>query len=242
MPSLRTHISRFRKKAFLKLLKTSDALSGGDLAERKRLEWNGYHKTNYSFRKDQIAFIHLPKTAGTSLSKILQSDSLDRFVNSSVHRPISIHCPPAEFKYVTIMRNPVDRVWSQYQMILRMDDGYSYKKFAKDGLQHFLEKSWLVKDMLCQYLTGKIYGKMGEDDLKLAIENLNQISWVLDFDRFPEECASLCGELDIPLGNVPFELKANYPPPSEQEKSLIESDNIMDIAIFNHWKNNKANA
>jgi hypothetical protein len=59
---------------------------------------------------------------------VLQDNS--KFINIQRHSPVSKYCSPEDYSYITIIRNPIDRVWSQYQMILRSDENYPYKNYG----------------------------------------------------------------------------------------------------------------
>ena len=135
---------------------------------------NGFHNPNYRFNKEQIASVHIPKTGGTSLNKILQESGDLRFINLNIHKPVSNKCSPQDYRYITVMRDPIDRVWSQYQMVLRSEKGYPYQKFAQQGLAVFLEKCWAVRNMNCRYITGELEAEPNTNTLDRAFENLSQ--------------------------------------------------------------------
>jgi len=223
------------------------ALRWIDIIGNTEYEWefvyaqNGYHNPNYSFTTQQIALVHLPKTGGTSLAKTLQNDPDNRFVNLKVHRPISPDCPPDEYKYLTVMREPVARVWSQFQMALRSPKGYPSRKYAHKGLNVYLNNCWFVRDMACRYFTGNIKKAPTTDTAYKAMDNLNKFYAVLDFDHFANELTLFLDQKNIPAVEIPHERKSRYNTPSAEEIAMIESYNPSDLLLYNLWKKSKSN-
>ena len=73
-------------------------------------------------------------------------------------------------KYITCIRNPIDRVWSYYQMALR-EKKSPYNCYTSRGIKYFLEKCWECRNLMTKYLTGKIneIGKSDQDLISLAL-------------------------------------------------------------------------
>jgi hypothetical protein len=196
---------------------------------------NGYHNPNYRFRKDEINFLHLPKTGGTSLCKILANDPKSRFGRLNIHRPISKHCPPREYKYVTVLRDPVARVWSYYQMVLRSESGYPYQKWAKKGLEVFLIRCWAARNLATRYLAGDVHDEQTDLYYTKAIENLGEFYKVISFDKFNTESVDFLNEYDILFNDMYNERKATYQRPDLEEINLIKQFNQLDVRLYNHW-------
>ncbi len=154
---LRVLFSRSYNKVLEQLFRVVDSLLNTNFYWEHIFRKNGYHTNDFEFSKNQMAFVHLPKTGGTSFYKMLEEKRFEGIVNTRVHRPISIFCSPKEYKYLTIFRNPVDRVWSLYQMVLRTPPNSPYRKHASRGLSCFLENCWEARDMYCRYLSGDVY-------------------------------------------------------------------------------------
>ncbi len=101
-------------------------------------------------RKRALYFLHIPKTAGTSFMKILDSQydpaeicpahlwrDLLRLLPQSLHYSVfrghfyaylATHLPRHELRTITFVRNPVERALSQYRHILREPGHYFHKR------------------------------------------------------------------------------------------------------------------
>lgn len=235
MASLRTLLARAKRNAQRAAYGLADAVMDTDHKVRFVYRSNGYHTPNYRFAADEIMFVHLAKTAGTSLAKILQGDPQQRFPNLNIHRPISGHCAPADFKYITVLREPVSRVWSYYHMVLRNPAGYPYRNYAAKGLETFLKKAWPARNMAVRYVAGRVEQEPTQQTLALAQKNLAQFYAVLLFEDFGAEATAFCKQHGIPVGDIPTERKASYAAPTEAEAALIASYNKLDIALYEDW-------
>ncbi len=119
------------KRLFGKSLKIIDAVFWTDYYVKLHNRNIGFHDPTYRFNQNEIAFVHIPKTGGASLHNLLDQDEFSRFVNLNMHRPISQFCEPGEYSYITIMRDPVKRVWSYYQMVLKNPSGFPYTRISQ---------------------------------------------------------------------------------------------------------------
>jgi hypothetical protein len=236
MTSPLAYIARTKNNLVKVVFKAVDELTDGDRFIRFTYKKNGYHNPDYRFGKEQINFIHLPKTGGTSFCRLLENDPENRFAHLHIHKPISAHCPPGDYKYVTIMRNPVDRVSSLYQMVLRSKEGYPYQKWARQGLERYLDKCWATRNMLCRYLSAEVEDEPSESTFLKAQKNLGLFYGVLDFDNFTEEVSRFMEAYDIPHEQIPNERNHSYASPTEGEKDLIRQYNRWDVALFEEWK------
>ncbi|MFY0591785.1 hypothetical protein [Roseivirga sp.] len=236
MSSLRVKLARFKYSLIRSYLKVLDFLSNSDRLIRFVYHHNGYHNPGYSFDENEINFLHLPKTGGTSLCKILERDPEQRFGKLNIHRPVSINCPPAHFRYVTVMREPVARVWSYYQMVLRSEPGYPYQKWARKGLNVFLKKCWAARNMSCRYLSSEVDAEPNEQTLRKAEQHLSQFYAVIDFGDFSEEVVKFMKDHHIPFEQIPNERNFSYNQPKNAEIELIKSYNQWDIALYEYWK------
>lgn len=239
MSSLKVHLARLKNRSIKVLYKAIDQVMDTDKHLSFTYRQNGYHNPNYHFQNDQINFIHLPKTGGTSICKMLENDPEKRFVHINIHKPVSKHCAPSAYKYVTVLRDPVARVWSYYQMVLRSQAGYPYQKWANQGLEIFLSKCWPARNLACRYMSGQVMPEPNEQTLDLSISNLSHFYAVINFANFSEEVSAFMQEHKIPYATIPNERNYKYPSPTEEEKELILKYNTWDIALFENWRNHR---
>ena len=134
-----------------------------------------------------LVYLHMPKTAGTTLrmiiereyglSRIVQVDGLhknaevvkiyglDRLNNADVisgHQYFGLHkIVDSECKYITMLRDPVDRALSAYSHINMQKDR------CVDTLLDFMEHKQ-GKNFQTRLIAG------GEANLDLAIDNINR--------------------------------------------------------------------
>ena len=71
-------INKFNRKIFSIFLKKIDSLSLTNLDEKRRNYIFNYHRNDYKFEKNQIVFIHVPKTGGATIRDCLEKN-LDNF-------------------------------------------------------------------------------------------------------------------------------------------------------------------
>lgn len=236
MVSAKTYLYRIKKQSLKIVFQLYDYFMDTDKYIRYTHYVNGFHNTNYHFDSTKISFIHIPKTGGTTFGKLLKKDPQLRFENLSIHRPVSLNCNPANYQYVTILRDPIDRVWSQYQHVLRGGKKYPYNKHAKQGLERFLKKCWVVQNLTCRYISGNVYEEPNEKTLENANTNLNLFYAVLSFKDFSKEVKIFLIQHQIVTDQIPNERKVNYSQPSESEIELIKKFNLLDIELFEKWK------
>ena len=205
-------------------------------------QYRGIHSSNYEFSPNQLAFVHVPKTGGTSIVRIIPSliatgvPFCHSFPN---HHPISNACPPSSHKYVTVYRHPVDRVWSFWQMALRNDPDNPYRVFSS-SLEYFLQNTWPCRNLMTRYLTGHIYKEPDNQSVEQAFINLRNFYFVYDFERLTECHANfltlLARDYNLnrsidQLPSIPHLRKSSYLELPDQDRHLIEKYNHLDLAL-----------
>lgn len=233
---MKTYLARIKKKTFQSVFRLYDSIADTEMYAEYSNYKVGYDNPNYQFDKKDICFLHLPKCAGTSFAKILKNDPQNRFKELLIHRPISPNCPPSEYKYVTIMREPTSRVWSLYKMMLRQPENYPYRKHAMRGLEVFCQKNKAARNMVCRYLSGEMKGEPNVQTVKNAYANLRQFYYIISFDNFAVEASAFLEKHDIPFEKIPAERKANYAKPSPEEQLILQKYNQWDIRLFEKWQ------
>jgi len=236
MAGVRTQLARGKRKATRSWYQLLDALLDSDRAWQYTYRLNGLHTADYRFQPDQIMFVHLPKTGGTTFAKVFEAAPEGLFAHLHIHKAVSKHCPPGTFRYITTMRNPVDRVWSQYQHVLRYPEGADYRKFALRGLETFLQKCPAVRNYAVQYYAANMNGAPDEHVLRQAQHNLAQFETVIDFRNIATEITVLAERLKVPCNLVPNERKASYAGPTAAERALIVQYNALDLKLYETWE------
>lgn len=195
-----------------------------------------FHDSKYSFPDSKISLIHVPKTAGTSTAAILSKLDKDLFLNLDKHVPISEYCPPTRYRYITTLRDPVDRVWSYYHMILRSPDWYPYKAIATKGLKFFLGRCWEARNMYCRYYFGQPYVEPNINTISTALKNLMQFDAVFLFDRLYDDLLYFAkSRFNCSALEIPHHRQADYPRPSADQILAIQEFNWYDIALYNAY-------
>ncbi len=224
------------KKLVRRSLRLFDKIFWTDYDIRLTNHIIGFHKSAYNFKKNKISFVHIPKTGGTSLHKLLRKDVKSRFINLNVHRPVSRLCDPGEYSYMTVMRNPVARVWSYYQMIKRNPYGSAYKRFADKGIECLLKHCWEVRNMACRYYSGEVKPEPDTATFNRAMKNLDNFICVIDMEFYEKQVDEFLTQYNIPNNHIPHERKSRYPTYDQNEYELICEYNKLDIEIFDKWK------
>ncbi|MFT5640019.1 MAG: hypothetical protein ACI9A7_000114 [Cyclobacteriaceae bacterium] len=75
--------------------------------------------------------------------------------------------------------------------------------------------------------------------MRLALQNLGNFQFVLNFENFSEDAGSLAKIHNITLQEMPNERKATYPAPTAEESALIERYNMFDLQLYHEWHNSQ---
>lgn len=218
---------------------------------------------------DVIIYIHIPKTGGSTLHNAIQEHYGSRFLSTSCndlsqqqkesivlikeHMPFGIHTllPQSRYRYMTVLRNPVERVISMYYYMRSKNcpDPDKRKYFSAMTLHDYVSnneynyfsdiwhKSWTCSTYNLQ--TRMLAGDLNRCDLKKAINNLNSFFQVVGItERF-------AGTLKVINKNFGWNIrpgrKENITPDKPALKDipdkilqLIRSKNEMDMELYSH--------
>jgi hypothetical protein len=139
-------------------------------------------------------FLHIPKTAGTTLNHIMERhypphqifsfgpvDGVEAFTELPLkqrhafrlvrgHMPFGLHAyarPP--YRYFTMLRNPVERIISYYYFMLEQPEHYLYKPLHENkmGLEAFVASGWstMAENAQTRMLSGVYHGPPGFGEL-----------------------------------------------------------------------------
>lgn len=203
-----------------------DKLFFTDFGKRANNFYHMYNQNDYVFNEDQYCFIHVPRTGGWSFRNYFNNYNLPFYVNEKKghHNPVSILCSPKKYKYVTIMRDPVDRVYSHYQMFLKAKE-----ISTRNGLINFLRYSSEVKNLYCQYYSGLIGETVDERVYKIALENLKNFKFIINFDNYNNDLNKFLKEVGI------NELKKENYHNNKINLTNFSNEESEAIKLYNHW-------
>ena len=235
------------------------------------------NKDNISNGPKPAIFLHIPKTAGTTLHNIIErqyepeaiytfgSDahaSVEEFRNLSLaereniqllrgHMAFGLHeFLPSTNDYFTILREPVERVISYYNFILRTPDHYLYQIIQSDKLSLFeLLQSKLplmMNDAQVRLLSGVWgdvpFGEVSKTMLSTAMSNLEKFFVVVGITKEFDKTLFLLRDALNWESNILYERRnvsngsgASNMIPAETV-SLIKQINQMDIQLYEYAK------
>lgn len=150
-----------------------------------------------------VIFLHIPKTAGTAFRHMLYESVVCRDLDQHPmliqskrewkgdinavadkvdvlcgHFPFGIHerIQGRACEYVTILRNPIDRVLSYFDYV-RTTKEHHYYKHAQHGIGQFLidgNDNRELDNLQVRLLSNNLKGDVTEEDLHSAIHNIQQ--------------------------------------------------------------------
>jgi len=227
---------KFDRKLFSLFLKKIDDVSLTNLDERRRNYIFNYNSNDYKANKDDLIFIHVPKTGGASIDVYLRAHANNYYIfkKKSNHNAVSLLCPPEKYNYITFLREPVTRVYSYYNMSLRHKYTPSHS-LANKGIINLLKYDYQVKNLYCQYFSGYPGETVNEEIYNIALKNLKNFFYVGKFENFNESFNEMCLALKILDKARPFVNKLEYNDSlNVDDKILIEGYNKFDIKLYNN--------
>ena len=208
-----------------------DKLFFTEFETRSSNYYHHYNQNDYMFDKNEYCFIHVPRTGGWTFRYNFEEHKLPFYVNKKKghHNPVSLLCPPNEYKYVTIIRDPIQRVRSHYQLFQKTGN-----QIASRGLVNFLRYSSEVKNLYCQYYSGLIGESVDDTVYKLALKNLKEFNFIINFDKYENDLRNFLSTFNIqnPIKKFPNINKSEKISLTNEEKKAISVYNYWDIKLF----------
>jgi len=243
---------------------------------RARLLFVNRHYRKNLYNKGTVIFLHIPKTAGSALQSIIQSHyrarethRLDskrtleamadfKAMDDEEKKELKVVCGhmwfglheaiPGPSTYITLLRDPVDRVISHYYYVRRMPGHYLYQKVTQEklSLQEYVEKklSTELNNGQTRLLSGQWdekkypFGSIPRSLLEQAKNNLQQFFLLVGIQEEFETTIKLAGKL---LGWQSKAFKENVNPKrpsldaiSAETRQVIEYYNSLDIELYNY--------
>ena len=214
-----------------------DKLFFTEFAKRSSNYYHQYDQNDYTFDKEEYCFIHVPRTGGWSFRNYFFEHKLPFYMNEKKghHNPVSLMCPPSNYKYVTILRDPIQRVRSHFQMFQESKD-----LSASRGLINFLRYSSEVKNLYCQYYSGLVGENVDERVFKLALENLRSFNFIIHFDNYENDLRKFLNSFGVTNISKKFhDNKSTEKILTNSEKNSIEIYNYWDLKLYEEIYKNK---
>ena len=226
-----------------------------------------------SYKDQLVIFVHIPKTAGTSLRVIIERNfdkrgiftidgrnpqkSIELFNGLDPEEKTSFSLvqghlkfgalktiPHKHIKYITFVRDPVERVLSYYSYILsdafrrpqaEKAEGMSFKDYLLS------RDDWQINNHQTRMIAGNVgpeYGACNEEVLERAKNNIiNHFHFVGIADRFDQSILSMSKSLGW---KMPFYKSLNRTKKritqdtiDEEVINLIMNENKFDLELYN---------
>lgn len=195
------------------------------------------HRQNYKICKNKLYFIHIPKTGGTTFHQILQKNLKTKLFNFNypynydfnTHNPLPKNINLKNKNFVTILRNPLNRVYSFYIDQLRNKKG-RYHNLAKKGLKNFCDKCWESNNLYCRYFSGDLH-LASKIYFEKAKKNLKDFNDVLIFENLNQEINNYIKKYNFKKKWL-TKNKKKYSPPSQENLQIIKKYNANDLRLY----------
>ena len=217
--------------------KILDKLFFTDFGKRASNFYHLYDQNDYTFDKKEFCFIHVPRTGGWSFRNYYEEHKLPFYSNEKKghHNPVSLLCSPNEYNYVTIIRDPIERVRSHFQMFQEAKE-----LSVSRGLINFLRYSSEVKNLYCQYYSGLVGEIVDERIYNIAIKNLKSFKGIITFENYEEDLKKFFKNFKI--DKFTKRSHTNKSPEkilNQSEKEAIKIYNYWDLKLYDEIKNLK---
>lgn len=188
-------------------------------------------KLDYKILSNKIYFIHIPKTGGTSINLELQKK-----YKNNLYRPYypsywTAHYPLkknhfSNIKTITVIRNPITRVYSFYHDVLK-NKKHHYYHLTEKGLENFCKKAWEANNQYTKFYSGHLNSDF-KKNIILAKKNLKSFNKIILFEN---------------LHNIinTHSNKKQYPNITKNEENIIKKYNKYDYEIFRFIKTDLTN-
>lgn len=223
----------------------------------------------------RLAFVHTPKTGGTSITRVLRErykllelntpDQIKAFLAMSDgarnesdiavgHMPFGIHRYLPKVKLATFVRNPVDRVISDYFYVHGAESHPMHSRVRSMTLRQYVESDLTFMNdngmtrRFADYDWREVYeppfwwqrvpvGRVTSQMLAQAKENLAHCDFVGFYENIEADAARMLRMVDIETGSpLPREnVSVGRLRPEDVDKEtlkLVESYNEMDAELY----------
>lgn len=211
---------------------------------------------------DLLIFMHIPKTGGTTLLKILEqqynrnelwygNNNLPSKKEANILKCITGHFSfgvhsfySRKFKYFTMVRHPVDRLVSLYFQILSDKEHHFYKDILPLSFEEFIlnnKFNVLTVNQQVKFFAGKGYISchVDDSDLEQAKKNLEFFTVVGLTERFNESLFLMkklhgWNEVFFKKANTRIISKNTKKSLKPEIKNIILEKNQLDLTLFEY--------
>ncbi|MHC4646778.1 MAG: sulfotransferase family 2 domain-containing protein [Planctomycetota bacterium] len=201
-----------------------------------------------------IIFVHIPKTGGTSLKNMVkdhlgdavQWDATDKGTigGNTIqvmmgHFPYGGHerYPDREVKYFTMLRDPIQRLWSHYWSVVRNPGHYQHFKAVFLGhARYFADRSLTYENDNTQtrMLCGQGFGwdarePITQADYEQAKRNLATFAAVGIFEHYEESVKKIYRALHWKKDPLRFDNRGRGKPDVIPDEALVV---MRDVTVF----------
>ncbi|MEH7238304.1 sulfotransferase family 2 domain-containing protein [Bacillus sp. JJ1562] len=210
--------------------------------------------------EELLIYMHIPKTGGTTLKNIIQKQyrkqdvwlHMEKDMNPKMEQKnieqlkcVGGHCWHGihahfdrPYKYFTMLRNPIDRVISEYYYILERPSHKAYLEVKNMNLEQFIHR-FPIKSSNQQ--TRRLSGNIHKPDLEVAKRNIEADFAVVGLSEMFDESITVMKDL-FAWGDISYQ-KANVtkkrPAVEDVSRKVIkqlEELNQMDLEIYEYAK------
>ncbi|MEH7237275.1 sulfotransferase family 2 domain-containing protein [Bacillus sp. JJ1562] len=208
-----------------------------------------------------LIYLHIPKTAGSTLKHIIRkqyrsgevwfqtrnqmvpvlgtADKANELKCVGGHYWFGIHQQfNKPYKYITMLRHPIDRIASEYYYILGRPNHQAYSKVKTMSFMEFIDHFPLKSS---NQQTRRISGLIQQPELQLAKKNIQNDFIVVGVSEMFDESVFLmkeaCNWGDISFTSV--NVTKNRPTLADIPKDVVEKlneENKLDLELYNFAK------
>ena len=194
-----------------------------------------YYQNDYVLKDSEFSFVHIPRTGGSLFHTWAKNNFLNFYYAS--HNAVSLKCDPQNFKYITILRDPMQRIYS-YFLMQKKNRKLPYYPHANIGLDFFIQKSWACRNGMCKFINGNINKEFNDDMYLITINNLKNFYFVIDFDNYIGDTNKLIKKINInkKIDNIDSFKMPNKREISIKDQETIKNYNYFDLKLFQYFK------
>jgi len=199
-----------------------------------QIKYSKIYSNTYKLKKDQFCLVHPPKSAGTSLNEHLKKNNI--YIYDSAHCLVSKYCNTEEYKYIIVIRNPIDRLKSFYEMQLN-NKKLAFHRHSKKGISYFIKKIKINQNCLCKFIFGNLNKDINNEMYSIVEKRLNNFWFTLSFENLEKDTEILSKKLNINpnllrVKGKKIEKKTEY---SVEEINIIKNFNQHDLKLYNYF-------